>query len=285
MDNPRPQGAARELLSPEAMHWQADCELADALSTFQSQVEPAAELTLPAVVEAAKPAFRLGFSFSVRSSEEGTTVLLRHRSGSQQSAEGEGRDDDFTLSARLLAGLLGIPVADAPRPSKAEEQSCADACAAPASAAAAPGAEGPAPETVPAPPSGSTAAVAQAAESTSATPAATPEPGIQSRAQDEHTGEDLPDGSSAEGLDPALEPLTAEEISTLTGMLKELARNDREAWKLFSQAFREHVAVPRTARTITDRITQRRHADFIDRFERELAASGGSGAVAAVEAI
>jgi hypothetical protein len=282
MDNPKPPGAASELLSPEAMHWQADCEMADALSTFQSQVEPAAELTLQAVVQAAKPAFRLGFSFSVRSGGEGTTVLLRHRSGSQQSAEGEGHDGDFTLSAWLLAGLLGIPVAEAPRPSKAEEQSCADACAPPASAAAAPGADSPAPEAVPAP------GVPPAGESASATPAATPEPGIQSRAQGEGTGEELRAGSSTEGLDPALEPLTAEEISTLTGMLKELARNDKEAWKQFSLAFREHFAVPRTARTITDRISQRRHAEFIDRFERELAASGGSdgsGAVAAAEAI
>jgi hypothetical protein len=273
MDNPRPQGAASELLSPEALHWQADCEMADALSAFQSQVEPAAELTLQAVVEAAKPAFRLGFSFSVRSSEEGTTVLLRHRSGSQQSAEAEGRDGDFTLSARLLAGLLGIPVAATPLPSKAEEQCCAEEGAPPAAAAAGAGAGNPAPETVP------TAAVAQAAESASATPAATPEPGIQSRAQEEVAG------GSAEGLDPALEPLMAEEISTLTGMLKELARNDKEAWKQFSLAFREHFAVPRTARTITDRISQRRHAEFIDRFERELAASGSSGGVGAAEAI
>jgi hypothetical protein len=276
MDNPRPQAAASELLSPEAMHWQADCEMADALSAFQSQVEPAAELTLQAVVEAAKPAFRLGFSFSVRSGDEGTTVLLRHRSGSQQSAEGEGHDGDFTLSARLLAGLLGIPVPAAPRPSKAEEQSCAEEGAPPAAAAAGAGAGNPAPETVP------TAAVAQAAESASATPAATPEPGIQSRAQGEVAGGGQPDGSSAEGLDPALEPLTAEEISTLTGMLKELARNDKEAWKQFSLAFREHFAVPRTARTITDRISQRRHAEFIDRFERELAASGGVGAAEAI---
>lgn len=261
MDNPKPPGAASELLSPEAMHWQADCEMADALSAFQSQVEPAAELTLQAVVEAAKPAFRLGFSFSVRSGEEGTTVLLRHRSGSQQSAEGEGHDGDFTLSAWLLAGLLGIPVAEAPRPSKAEEQSCAEESA---------------------PPSGATATVAPAGESTSATHAATTEPAIQSRSQDDCTREDLPDSSSAEELDPALKPLTAEEISTLTGMLKELARNDREAWKQFSQAFREHFAVPRTARTITDRISQRRHADFIDRFERELAASGAVGAVEAI---
>jgi hypothetical protein len=275
MDNPRPQGAVSELLSPEARHWQADCEMADALSAFQSQVEPAAELTLQAVVEAAKPAFRLGFSFSVRSSEEGTTVLLRHRSGSQQSAEGEGHDGDFTLSARLLAGLLGIPVATAPRPSKAEEESCAEEGAPPAAAATGAGAGSSDPEAVPAAPSLSTAEVAPAGENASATP----EPGIQSRAQEEVAG------GSAKGLDPALELLTAEEISTLTGMLKELARNDKEAWKQFSLAFREHFAVPRTARTITDRISQRRHAEFIDRFERELAASGSSGGVGAAEAI
>jgi hypothetical protein len=275
MDNPKPPGAASELLSPEAMHWQADCEMADALSAFQSQVEPAAELTLQAVVEAAKPAFRLGFSFSVRSSEEGTTVLLRHRSGSQQSAEGEGHDGDFTLSARLLAGLLGIPVATAPRPSKAEEESCAEEGAPPAAAATGAGAGSSDPEAVPAAPSLSTAEVAPAGENASATP----EPGIQSRAQEEVAG------GSAKGLDPALELLTAEEISTLTGMLKELARNDKEAWKQFSLAFREHFAVPRTARTITDRISQRRHAEFIDRFERELAASGSSGGVGAAEAI
>ena len=121
MDNPLPQGAqAVELLSPETQHWRAERELADALSTFQAQVQPAAELTLLAVVEAAKPAFQLGFCFSVRSTDEGTAVLLMHRSGAQQSAESEAYDEDFRLSARLLAGLLGIPVGALPRPSKAE---------------------------------------------------------------------------------------------------------------------------------------------------------------------
>ena len=121
MDNPLPQGAqAVELLSPETQHWRAERELADALSTFQAQVQPATELTLLAVVEAAKPAFQLGFCFSVRSTDEGTAVLLMHRSGAQQSAESEAYDEDFRLSARLLAGLLGIPVGALPRPSKAE---------------------------------------------------------------------------------------------------------------------------------------------------------------------
>jgi hypothetical protein len=121
MDNPLPQGAQPvELLSPEAQHWRAERELADALSAFQAQVQPARELTLLAVVEAAKPAFQLGFCFSVRSTDEGTAVLLMHRSGAQQSAESEAYDADFQLSARLLAGLLGIPVDPSPRPSKAE---------------------------------------------------------------------------------------------------------------------------------------------------------------------
>jgi uncharacterized membrane protein (DUF4010 family) len=120
MDNPLPQGAQPvELLSPEAQHWRAERELADALSAFQAQVQPARELTLLAVVEAAKPAFQLGFCFSVRSTDEGTAVLLMHRSGAQQSAESEAYDADFQLSARLLAGLLGIPVDLRRRPSPA----------------------------------------------------------------------------------------------------------------------------------------------------------------------
>ena len=123
MDNPIPQGAAVvEPLSPQELHWRAEREMADALSAFQAQVQPAAELTMEAVVEAAKPAFQRGFCFSVRSTDEGTSVVLMHRSGAQQSAESEAYDEDFRLSARLLAGLLGIPVGASPRPSKAESE-------------------------------------------------------------------------------------------------------------------------------------------------------------------
>ena len=250
MHNPLPQGAqAVELLSPETQHWRAERELADALSTFQAQVQPATELTLLAVVEAAKPAFQLGFCFSVRSTDEGTAVLLMHRSGAQQSAESEAYDEDFRLSARLLAGLLGIPVGALPRPSKAESEKGSDVGAAAAAAS----------------------------------PVAVP-------AQIAHGGSNR---QEADGLleadpadDPGLEPLTADQISTLTAMLKAMARSDKEAWKSFSIAFRDHFQVPRTARTITDRITQRRHAAFIDRFEQELinttlpAAHQGPGSVA-----
>ena len=233
MDNPLPQGAqAVELLSPETQHWRAERELADALSTFQAQVQPAKELTLLAVVEAAKPAFQLGFCFSVRSTDEGTAVLLMHRSGAQQSAESEAYDEDFRLSARLLAGLLGIPVGALPRPSKAESTKGSDV-----------GAEA------------------------AATPVAVPTQ-IGPGGSNKEPADGLLEADPAD--DPGLEPLTADQISTLTAMLKAMARSDKEAWKSFSIAFRDHFQVPRTARTITDRITQRRHADFIDRFEQEL---------------
>ena len=233
MDNPLPQGAqAVELLSPETQHWRAERELADALSTFQAQVQPATELTLLAVVEAAKPAFQLGFCFSVRSTDEGTAVLLMHRSGAQQSAESEAYDEDFRLSARLLAGLLGIPVGALPRPSKAESMNGSEVGAA---AAATP--------------------VAVSAQ-------------IAPGGCNEEPADGLLEADPAD--DPGLEPLTADQISTLTAMLKAMARSDKEAWKSFSIAFRDHFQVPRTARTITDRITQRRHAAFIDRFEQEL---------------
>jgi hypothetical protein len=239
MDTTQPQGAATQPLSAEEQQWRAERELAEALSTFQSQVQPAAALTLEAVVAAARPAFQLGFCFSVRSSEQGTVVLLMHRCGGQQSAESDADDEDFTLSARLLAGLLGIPVASPPQPSKAEanEELAGGGQVDPAFASPAPA-----------------ALAALNAPVTAAVP--------------------TPDGEPV-ALD--LEPLSAEEIGTLTGMLKAMARSDKEAWQRFSAAFREHFAVPRTARTITDRINQRRHAVFIDRFDRELNAAAGAG--------
>ena len=242
MDTTPPQGAATQPISTEEQQWRAERELAEALSTFQSQVQPAAALTLEAVVAAARPAFQLGFCFSVRSSEQGTVVLLMHRCGGQQSAESDADDEDFTLSARLLAGLLGIPVASRPQPSKAEgnEELAGGGQVDPAVASPAPAAFA--------------ALAALNAPVTAAVPA--------------------PDG---EPVAPDHEPLSAEEIGSLTGMLKAMARSDKEAWQRFSAAFREHFAVPSTARTITDRINQRRHAVFIDRFERELNAAAGAG--------
>ena len=56
-------------------------------------------------------------------------------------------------------------------------------------------------------------------------------------------------------------------------MLLEMIRSLRpvEARRQFQIAFRHHFNVPREARSIAGFITQQRHKDFIDRFERELA--------------
>jgi hypothetical protein len=233
-----------ELLSPHQQHWRAEAQMAEDLSEFQAQLQPARELTLLAVIEAAKPAFERGFSFSVRSGSGGTTVLLMHKGGAQQSADDDSYDADFSISARLLAGLLGIPVAPSPRPSKDEEIAPQLEAEVVSTTQAAAGHEPQVP-------------LESAAEE------AIPEQDDEERLDPEL---ELEATAAAEPLDPQLEPLSPEEISTLTGMLKAMARNDKESWKRFTIAFRSHFQVPSTARTITDRVTQRRHADFIDRF-------------------
>ncbi|MCP9823865.1 hypothetical protein [Synechococcus sp. EJ6-Ellesmere] len=231
-----------EHVSPHERQWQAECVLAEALSAFQADLKPATDFTLAAVVTAAKPAFAMGFSFSVQSSGEGTVVVLMHKDGAQLSAETSAYDADFALSARLLTGLLGIPVQSKAQPSKA-----GDTTAEPSSAAAAAGEQQPSP---------STDAKQQTAAAESPEPVATPTPAAPLQPEHDQLG---------------LEPLEPQEIATLTAMLKAMARSDKEIWKRFTIAFRSQFQVPSTARTITDRVTQRRHADFIDRFERELA--------------
>ena len=62
--------------------------------------------------------------------------------------------------------------------------------------------------------------------------------------------------------DPA-DPLRIDQVLLL--QLARATRHLRAAWSF------THFRVPREARTIKDRITQRRHKDFIDVFERELA--------------
>jgi hypothetical protein len=66
---------------------------------------------------------------------------------------------------------------------------------------------------------------------------------------------------------PAWSPCRTRKIATLH---KFLGAMPQEARKRFTIEFRHHFQVPRTDRTIKDRITQRRHKDFIDVFEREL---------------
>ena len=258
----------------------AECELAAALARFQSEVTPAAEMSLPAVVEAARGAFRLGFAYtSCRCLDDDGHSLLEvtvlHRGGDQLSSQvrlsAEQAGEEFNQAAQLLAQLLGIPVLSA---TKEAQPSKAEALQRPASSGSAPGVTAVTPVTVPpsqqyeqessvAPTPGKDSAPApekepEAAESALAddSPAAITDP----------IGPGSPD---TPGTEESLQPLGDEERETLLEMVRSL--RPVEARRQFQIAFRHHFKVSKEARSIAGFITQKRHKDFIDRFERELA--------------
>ena len=279
----------------------AECELAAALARFQSEVTPAAEMSLPAVVEAARGAFRLGFAYtSCRCLDDDGQSLLEvtvlHRGGDQLSSQvrlsAEEAGEEFNQAARLLAQLLGIPVLSATReaqPSKAE------ALHTDAPAPAATGVTAVTPVTLPAsqeseqeplpastavptpkPPAVAAPASAAAKEpakrkipALDSAPAAankSPEPNPAPAGPADTIGPGSPD---APGTEESLRPLGDEERKTLLEMVRSL--RPVEARRQFQIAFRHHFNVPKEARSIAGFITQKRHKDFVDRFERELA--------------
>jgi hypothetical protein len=222
---------------------QARAQWAEGLAQFQSQMAAIADTSMQEVVQAAAPAFALGFSFSaqklINEEHEVLRVTLRHRGGAEEFSEAqapqEGSATWHALTASLLAGLLGIPVGNPPRTIE--------------------------PDQVRPQPSVSASGTEAAATSAAPVPPAD-DPG----APEEEWDTGAPDGPEAS--DSGLEPLSDEEIATLH---KFLGAMPQEARKRFTIEFRHHFQVPREVRTIKDRITQRRHKDFIDVFERELA--------------
>ena len=279
----------------------AECELAAALARFQSEVTPAAEMTLPAVVEAARGAFRLGFAYtSCRCLDDDGQSLLEvtvlHRGGDQLSSQvrlsAEEAEEEFNQAARLLAQLLGIPVLSV---TKEAQPSKAEALHTGVPAPAATGVTAVTPVTLPAsqeseqeplpastalptPTSPVVAAPSSAAAkepSQGATPApasrpaaasGSPEPTTAIAAITDPNGPGSPD---TPGTEESLQPLGDEERETLLEMVRSL--RPVEARRQFQIAFRHHFKVSKEARSIAGFITQKRHKDFIDRFERELA--------------
>lgn len=230
-------------------------------------------MTLPAVVEAARGAFRLGFAYtSCRCLDDDGQPLLEvtvlHRGGDQLSSQvrlsAEQAGEEFNQAARLLAQLLGIPVlsvTEEAQPSKAK------ALQQPAPSGSAPCV------TVP-PTQQSEQETASAARPTptpapASRPAAatkSPEPTPAIAAITDPIGPGSPD---APGTEESLQPLGEQERETLLEMVRSL--RPVEARRQFQIAFRHHFKVAKEARSIAGFITQKRHKDFIDRFERELA--------------
>ena len=255
----------------------AECELAAALARFQSEVTPAAEMSLPAVVEAARGAFRLGFAYtSCRCLDDDGQSLLEvtvlHRGGDQLSSQvrlsAEEAGEEFNQAARLLAQLLGIPVlsmTEQAQPSKAEAlRTGVPARGATAVTAVTPVTLAASQESEPASTAVPTPTPAPASRPAAATESPEPTPAIA--AATDTIGPGSPD---APGTEESLRPLGDEERETLLEMVRSL--RPVEARRQFQIAFRHHFNVPKEARSIAGFITQKRHKDFVDRFERELA--------------
>ena len=206
----------------------AECELADALARFQSEVTPATEMSLPAVVEAARGAFRLGFAYtSCRGLDEDgqppLDVTVMHRGGDQLSSQvrlsADEAEQEFTQAARLLAQLLGIPVLSSVEQA---QQSKAEALQQASSSQAAAGVTAVTPVTLPPSqepdqamaPVPSPATDSAPAETTQS-PEATPGPAAPS----DTIGPGSPD---APGTEESLRPLGDEERETLLEMIRSL---------------------------------------------------------------
>ena len=273
--SPSPQRRAGDLLHQQIT---AECELAAALAAFQAQLQPAAALNLHAMVEAARPAFQLGFAYTASCSTDadGQPVLevtLLHRAGDQLSSQmrlpepdalsGEGL---FAAMARLLAQLLGIPVAAAAQHSKAEQDKevvgrQAESPAPAASVArAASATEAPAGPADPAQQAGASGAAATSHDTAGSDPA-------------DRIGTHTPDTDDLGDADPpdtgeSLRPLSDEERQVLLEKVR--AMRPVEARRQFQLAFRQHFQVPKEARSIAGFLTQQHHRDFLDRFQQEL---------------
>jgi hypothetical protein len=221
-------------------HQSPEQQLTHALASFQAEVSAIPSPDLGAVAEAARPAFRQGIGWSAQLDEQQgrsrLQVTVRHAAGAELSSEARADEPGglADMTGLMLALLLGIPVspqAQTAKPCDSTEQFGIDKS------------------------DGSLTAVAR------------PEPDVEAQASGQQV--ETRAGSSAnpdEGGDPALLPLTPEEISGFHRRVLDLPPAVRRE---LTHAFREHFQVPRSARSIGDRITQRQHGDFIERFLEE----------------
>ena len=215
-------------------------QLTHALASFQAEVTVIPSSDLGAVAEAARPVFRQDVGWSAQLDEQQgrsrLQVTVRHAAGAELSSEAWADEPGglADMTGLMLAMLLGIPVSPQARTAK---------------------------------PCDSTEQLGIDKSDGSLTAVARPEPDVEAQASGQLV--ETRAGSSAnpdEGGDPALLPLTPEEISGYHRRVLDLPPAVRRE---LTNAFREHFQVPRSARSIGDRITQREHGDFIERFLEE----------------
>ena len=232
-----PAPLAPPLQSPQTPEHQ----LTWALAHFQAEVTAIASPDLGAVAAAAKPALSQGISWSAHLGDQHgrsrLQVTLRHAAGAELSSEtwAPEASDLADTAGLLLAMLLGIPVSSQARAVKPCDCEITVPVSEPAAAQA------------------PLAPPLQAADHAPQHPpsGAVPAPGS---------------GTAVPAADPGLEPLSPDEIGDCHRRILALPPNSRRE---FTNAFRGHFAVPRSARSIGDRINQRQHGLFLEHFLAE----------------
>ena len=237
---PPSRPADAEPLPADLGHATPEQQLTHALACFQAEVSPITAADLAEVVHSARPAFRSGIGWSAQLREQQgrsrLQVTVMHVAGAELCSESwaDEASDLAETTGLMLAMLLGIPVSAQAR----AVQPCANAEEQTTGKPDVDLLQETCPDQQPAGPS-----------------AEEPVPLADSR----------DDGTSADG-DTGLAPLTPEEVSEVHRRVLELPQATRRE---LTTAFREHFQVPRNARSIGDRITQRQHSDFIELFLEE----------------
>lgn len=223
------------------LNWESS--LFEHLSVFQqlAATTPPVAPSLPAVLAAALPAFEAGFAYTASHWHGELTVTL-HYQGAELGSSAPAPVTNYTETcARLLAGLLGIPLLEADVASEPELLQPASEFAGLAEACGLRVVEPQQPEAVP--------QEAAAEEATAAEPI------------DQGPGDDI------------RRALADDEKAAAVGMVKAMPTEHRKA---FTRAFREVFSVPADAKQIVPFICELQHLQFIDRYTVE--AAGGVAA-------
>ena len=226
MSDPSPQDAALQHLKDRR-------ELFEALSEFQQSLSemPPVLPQLPEVLQAANTAFAQGFSYTASFWKNDLEVKI-HFGGAEIGSVAPATPTSYTdTCARLLAGLLGIPLREGEQADEPED-------------------------VVKATREADDAKVATDKESLTVEP----EP------EDEEFDE-----LGAESYLPAEDirrPLSEQEKAAAVDMVKAMPPDRRRA---FTKTFREVFAVPADAKQIVPFISELQHLQFIDRYTVEAA--------------
>ncbi|TGG94771.1 MAG: hypothetical protein ERJ67_01715, partial [Aphanocapsa feldmannii 277cV] len=238
----------------------AEQQLTRALAAFQARVAAISRPDLAAVSEAARPLFRQGVGWSAQLlSEQGRRrlrITVMHTAGAELSSEEWADEVDDLLQAAgwMLAMLLGIPVASSSssmdRTAEPGQVAVLEHTVKPSAASADPALSD---RSHPEPPQGDGSSHERLQGNGSSHEQLQGDGSSHERLQGNGSDHESLQG---DGADPALTPLTKAEIAAYHQRILALPVEVRRE---LTSAFRLHFQVPRSARSIGDRISQHQH--------------------------